>query len=576
MKLKLILFLFLFCLSGIPVSLFADTYGVQSHMKPDTETHCYLHLNKTFYVSGETIYYKLYFPKRFVGKRTVVAATLYNSNHQMIDRSYIRLEDDRTANGFYKIPFEWTSAMCRLVFTTTEQLETKTIILAEATIPIYNDFNNESMGLANQKEQLATSSIKPSDQPDASLQFDDQLSINLSTNQSNYSYKEKARLKIKITDRAGKPVKATLSLSVTDAILNSTNGIGLENIFTGAPWNPHWVPDSVVVYKGRTLKEKRRKTAFDNILMAYLPGVQQPVYTQIESDGTFLLLVPEFYEDKDIQFLNYDAKRVGVELEGIMVDSKKLPPLQYTPEIHRYLDLSARRKKIYQLYGALENVAPEKKIPPPTNRLEPDWLFRLDEYESFESIPAFFKEVLAPLKFRNSRKKGFHARMFDPTQPVRKFYEGDPVFIIDDQMTTDPKYIADIDIAKVEQVDLYFVFNKLRTQFGPLGYNGVVVIHSRNKDLEVPNSNQKSELVFYGFQAPLNYPITFSVSTDMPWLSPNVYWSPTLETNSKGELEVEIPNGSDASTFLIDLVAQDRNGNMGRAQKTYEVKRKLP
>jgi len=265
-------------------------------------------------------------------------------------------------------------------------------------------------------------------------------------------------------------------------------------------------------------------------------------------------------------------------VETIPIPNTPLPNLAYTSAIQKYLKLSAKRKKIYQLYGTVENVSGLNLNVANPSSIPADLSFRLDQYEKFEDIPDFFREVLAPLKFRRNKKKGLVAKMYDPTLRLKTFFEGEAIFIVDGQFTADPNFIYELDISKIEQIDLFYKLTTLGNYFGPLGYNGVVMISSRNKDITVPETKEKNQYLISGFQGQVDYPISLRMeeellSPDSYRGSPNVFWAPDLNTDSNGLLEIEIPNGMDASSFQIDIVAQDQKGNIGRQQATYEVKR---
>ena len=559
-------FLFLFfVLDGFGEPLLsAVMHGINMEKEgPDPTNQCHIHFNKSFYVSGENIFYKVYFPITFQSEQAIVTSTLYNSERDLVYQTRLRLAADKTISGYYKIPFEWTTGMYRMTFSVSSQKGQMTTVLAEAPIAIYNDFGTVKLSDENTASSTTSSEV--------SMQKD--LRIEIQSDKNTYNYQESTKLKIKVSNAKGMGVVSSISLSVNDARLGNTEGSIYKKLYNSKDWNDPIVADSMTMLKGRVEDFVSSKKLLNNLVLAHLPKVNKPVFAPISKDGSFLLPIPEYEGVRKIELLDHSAEAINVQLETIPIPNTPLPKIVYTSAIQEYLNLSAKRKKIYQLYGTVENVSVLNLNATTSSSAPSDLSFRLDEYETFANIPDFFKEVLAPLKFRKNKKKKLVAKMYDPTLRLKTFFEGEAVFIVDGQFTADSKFIYELDISKVEQIDLFYKLTTLGNYFGPLGYNGVVMISSRNKDIAVPASKEKNQYLITGFQPQVNYPISLTTDQDIPRLSPNVFWSPHLSTDASGLLEIEIPNGMDASSFQIDVVAQDKNGNIGRQELTYEVKR---
>ena len=116
---------------------------------------------------------------------------------------------------------------------------------------------------------------------------------------------------------------------------------------------------------------------------------------------------------------------------------------------------------------------------------------------------------------------------------------------------------------------IYNDFKLLRKIFGALGMQGgVVVIESKNGDLNIPDYESKNRVKVNGIQqeSRINGKI-FSESNyvDIPYLEPIILWEPQPENaNQNGEYLFEFTQSDDGGNFEIELVYQLPNGKIKR------------
>jgi len=49
------------------------------------------------------------------------------------------------------------------------------------------------------------------------------------------------------------------------------------------------------------------------------------------------------------------------------------------------------------------------------------------------------------------------------------------------------------------------------------------------------------------------------------------FWAPNIQTDNNGTASVSFFQGDDASTFVLEVIAKDQNGKMGKASVQYTV-----
>ena len=137
-------------------------------------------------------------------------------------------------------------------------------------------------------------------------------------------------------------------------------------------------------------------------------------------------------------------------------------------------------------------------------------------------------------------------------------------------MTTDQAYFAGLQVEELDTLELVWSFDKLRHFYGPLGYNGVVNVSSKNKDWRPPDPFMENVFSFSGVQFPAVYPIQLKLK-DQVLLTPSLYWNPELSTDASGEVTFDVPISDDQSTFVIEVFAMDSLGRKAVIHKVFTV-----
>lgn len=527
-----------------------------------------VHINQPFYVSGEVIWYKLYLPKDFPAGPKVITVSMFDRSGQLLDQSHLRREEKTSVYGFYRIPYEWKSDIYRLVFSGTEEDQHRPITLAEVFVPIYDDFSGH-------KEVPPTAGRDRNEYSSQNLESG-ALRIEISTDQKHYAPRTTARLHIEITNEDGTPIPADLSVSITDQQLCKIDDPLFSTLTDGRKQVNFPQLEEDITLRGTMFEPDGQSILPRGNIGAYLVDQKQFIYAKADEEARFTLDLPAVHGPCPIHIGGFIPEELLVTLNQKVDLSNPSPQrLPFPPQIINYLEWSRKRKLIYQLYGRLEQTF-TASLPPQDNGLEDaDSPVILDEYETFADIPTLVKELLIPIRFRSRKDDSYEARVFDPTLPSRKFHSKGPLFIVDGHLTRNADYIADLDITKVERFDLYFDSKKSLRLFGPMARNGLVMIHSRNRDIEVPESDRKNFFTINCFQAKVEYPVQLrSVEEREVLLRPALFWAPSIMTNEQGEAILSVPLSDDHTRFRVEVVAQGANGDRGVGEAFIMVDKK--
>lgn len=538
--------------------------GAQAAPSPNP---CMVHLDKSFYVTGEIIWYQLYLPPVVRGKNLSVRVSVTHSAGAIQESYYLKNEGQTYVNGYFKIPFDFSTGLYHLVFEGADKETRKFERLAVAIVPVFNDLGEE-----------LPAGITSTDGASAAQPQSGNLNIAIELVKDSFQCREQIRPRIVVRDKNGAPVKAHLSITVTDWDLCGPETVNRTNIAAGQALTGEKVGmlDGALYYKGQWMDNKGNPAAA-KVVGVFSPEDQKLYYSNTDAAGNLFLELPDFTGKKAVQLLGWEKENMDIKVRmetAVPVEKQGMPGV--TEGLKNYLRLSAERKKIFQYYKTLETaldpVIPEIKV----KDLNSDMKVFPKEFQPFPNVATFFREVLRPISFTMNKDSVYDARIYnDQIQGLDEYYPGPPMFIIDGKVTRDVDFVAKLDLSLVERVDLFFRFQTLRPQFNVLGSNGVARIITNAVDLVIPESDEEDIVAVSGLlpkaQFPVFEPAQMAVGGHFPFFRPQLYWNPSLTTNESGRTEFSYYQSDEISRFRIQVVAQGEDGTYGVGERVYGV-----
>ena len=283
-------------------------------------------------------------------------------------------------------------------------------------------------------------------------------------------------------------------------------------------------------------------------------------------EGEFSYKTAKYFENRSVQYQDYYGREISLSFNSYFDGIQEIPKLPYNLEISKYIKCSKERKAIRQNFGTYISSEIEKNdsIAP---LMQPGRSIVLSEYEPFSSVEEFFKNVVAPLKVQ--KKKGAYVyRMVNPKN--KPFFEGSPLFIIDQYIVRDPEYFAAMDINTIEKIELYYDQDELRRLFGYLGKGGIVAVYTKEGMHVLPDEFMRNMFSIPGVQK------TQVFSTDdskkSPDFRPTVYWNSNVELDENGSATIEFVHSDDRSDFQIEIVGVTSEGEVFTKKQYYSVR----
>ncbi|MBX2815381.1 MAG: hypothetical protein KTR24_05280 [Saprospiraceae bacterium] len=522
---------------------------------------CIGQIDKPIYVTGEVIWFDVLLPTFLHGKEFSTRTSIHRQDGKSIDHFFIKSEGKSNIDGYYKIPYALEAGLYRIHLAVRSTQTNQNEALITMTVPIYNDLKSAPQDLRLAKTVVGDQSM------------DQALQVSIDAD-AGFAPGESVAAKVKVKDAQGNPVAAQLSVSVTDTELLADLPY-TRTTFVGEEIDRFDFQEleSAVFVTGTVLHQDRDEPVKLNVFGGYSGTDNRIFYTGTDDDGKFLMKIPDYTGAKPIQFMGYQREEDRIR---VVLDETTLPEIEdelaYTEGVLQYMNWSRLRKKIYQYHGGAEFPLALEEIIPEPQKLKPNARYVMDEYESFETVSAFFNELMAALTFILEEDSTYTASMYNPSGRIAKntYLSGDPLFIIDDKATRDATFVAEMSASPVETMELFLQPVELLKTFSALGISGVVRIKTRLRDIEVPSEDYEDVFPINGLQARSQFPSrNIEGSEDMPQFSSSLFWDSAVESDPRGESTIIYQGTDDRSTFKIRVFARDESGNVGIGEATY-------
>ncbi len=509
-----------------------------------------VHLDKPYYVSGETVWFKSYFDPK-VDDDGAISMKIVDKNQKLIHQSFLSVMD-KSVHGFFKIPFDIASGNYTMV------LEGKTSIaedvrIGEILLPIYNDISTNNMVKTTVPSAYAESNVNSG------------LSINIAINGKS-SAGDNVGATLTITDADGNPVQADCSVAIVDQeIIGYDEGIGVKSSTIDQNYNDL---TSELFYEGK-LYDSGGKAIQANVIGAYSRYDNNFAFTKSSTDGSFTLPRKLFQGQREIQFVGYQFEHpeVMAKLQQSVSLNASVDEIRYNDAISSYLENSRMRKKINQYFKLKDKAQLVAIENGEMAELDLQAKYDVTEYQDFEIMAEFAKNLMMPLRF-NGKKGERTAQVINPKSLKKANYylNGDPLFIIDGKLTRNANYAGDLPQTEVMDLGIIYDGKKLREQFNVMGSSGVVVMNTDGRRETLPEADERNIFTINGLQPDVNYPVGYNISTEIkgsPVFDPQLYWNPMLETDNQGKVSINYVQSNDRSTYRMVVVARTADGRTG-------------
>ena len=528
-----------------------------------------IHRDKSFYVAGETIWYKAYFPEKPVKSR-ILHVEIIHPEGKSVYHQKLKIEDNQ-AFGEIDIPADWASGLYTLRVYTLWNLNFPDQFIFQQELPIYAKDENSPHSYSKLNQEKSVQSEK--------------VNIDLHINPPVPSRREVVKINLKVTDNSGKPVKANMSVSVVDQrFTGSLSSVSqqveeMEKLPSSAKSTGTFSYQKKLMVEGTAWEENSEKLLESNYFIIWSVEDIKPTWTEVKQ-GKFLVELDDFTGNKTLQihdFSPFRSRNPKVKLWS----TESIPPikplavneLSEAKTAGEYLNLTQKRdllKVVFQLESPID--------PPPiqdslTSPFSPDKAYFLDKYIPFSSLESFIGEGMPWVSVRMvNGQKTIMMENYD----TKDVFELPPLFLIDHYLSFNNQEMLKLPWKSLRYIEQFMRTKTLEDQFGLLGRFGVLSMYTRSG---VPNPKfyeKENTFIFQGFHEPAKFPapdfMENMYSKDkVPDFRSTIFWNPEVNTDENGQAEVRFIHLDTRGEFEVRIEGRTEKGEIFSQTAKYRV-----
>ncbi|MDH3709764.1 MAG: hypothetical protein OER04_07735 [Cyclobacteriaceae bacterium] len=531
-----------------------------------------VHFDKSFYVAGETVWFKAYLSAESGDVRSkILHIDLVDHLNQNIATLKLPI-NEKSSFASIPLPMDAYEGHYRFRAYTHYNMNFEPALVYETLLPVYQ---------LSKDHQLPADSINSI--PKQRLE---NSGISLAFDKSVYQTRDTMRVSIQLlnsNDTQGAldaPGRGNLSVAVIPLEL-----AGLEvktNPNTpctrGKLKNEQPVPPQRTLYLEGKLRDPITKTDAEPKLITVFMDKSSRLIKAYADKGNIRIPVYDYWGTGVFQIMNLDPYNT-TEFEFIANSEVKFSTPYYntelpvrTPVILEYMDQLEKRRKIIELFE-LNDLGEIKYSQPP--EMTADAVYHTEDYRDIYSFEEFINEAIGNVKVGaiNGIKtiRLFNRELGDP-------FPQHPWYIVDGFTTYNEKEVLDIQYKDVVEVRLYSKTSTVQEYFKDFTWNsGVVEIITRDVKYRRNLRNHPNVVQMEGFTTTQNFSSTLKLPQNRttPDLRGVLYWAPNVLTNDQGNGQLIIPLSDDSGEFAVVVKGRNGWGQFITGFSTFEIKTKL-
>jgi hypothetical protein len=543
----------------------------------------FVHLDKTFYVAGENIHYKVYVVNRKSPLLVPESKILYFvlSEHKNGKQILWRVNLNKsTLHGSYQLPESMNAGVYELAAYTNRIRE---------SVP-ENIFSRELFILNLTKETpdsiyMPVPNAVTDNQTRLVTISDNQPDIRLRASKSVYRTNDKVVLEID-ADNLQLNDTANLSLSVT----NETPFTGiLQNINIVEQFRRYKEIDDKTCFNGlenyayilcgRILNKNKGTAVKDaGIMLAVADSVSPKImYSATDSKGNFCFYLNRFYDNKEIILQLADNTenpdiQWDIEIKSIQYPGSSDMSVPLSAEQIAFLNQVKDIKLIETVYTE-EMIG--KKIPGTMSGISyfacPDIIIVPADYTELVNFKEITANIIPQLKLKN-RKDNYYIEVYNDSKGA---LSENNLILLNGVPFHDINYIATLGTQDIQRIE---IINSSRFLAGDLKYNAVVSIYTY--DMKIPEPYIKNHTLvlqntvtatdeeneYNEYEEPAQSPSHF------PDFRSCLYWNPDLKVDGNNKVTVQFTTSQLAGKFNAKIQGITSSGIPLDASVSFSVK----
>ncbi|MET3025063.1 hypothetical protein ABXT06_00135 [Flavobacterium sp. UW10123] len=548
----------------------------------DQET-IFIHSNTTTFLTGETLYFKLYCLNPLNNKTSLISKIAYveliDSEKKSLQKNKIYL-DKGIGTGDYFIPTTLKTGNYKVVAYTKWMLNNVNSQKYEIDIFIVNPFqtqepnDNITFDITNPAKSNAIQTTNSNIANDKRIDF--------AFDKESYYTREKVSLKLKHLTETIEKGNYSVSIRKTDQIptlqqLTATEFAKktTEN-YVNTPNSLNYIPEIRSELITGSLTSKNNRDIANKSIALSLPGKEYVLkIVKTNTQGKFAFLLDQFpnFPNAILQVIDENRNDYTVNLDPFpkfdVASLQFTSKLNLSPELKNDIEERSTASQIQNAYYQIkkDSLVTEAVMNPFFTTIEKSYV--LDDYTRFPTLKENIVEIIVELYYR--RNNGKYQLFIRNNQKDLQIF-GPPLVLVDGLLIQDPSDLFEYNMANVNKVSLItepYVY-------GPNLYGGLISFETKNN--EFSENYAKKYLKTMELQRPnpekvYNNPDYSSGNKlqRIPDYRYQLLWKPDIKLNTKEE-NLSFYTSDIKGNFEVVLEGFTENGHPVYVSKNITVK----
>jgi len=524
----------------------------------------YLQTDRTTYIAGESIFYKLYVLDADTRKRSEISKVGYVLLRTTGSGSSLKVRvriDSGIACGSILLPDTLASGAYQLVAFTSGMRNSQEQGFYYQDITIANRFDKEL------KFKLVNSIA-----PDSNFLKPSNKETVIKTDKKVYGLREKV-----VVSLENLVSKANTSVSVYEIpVLSPRVKTIVETMNNTLPTVPdnahklfyHSLENKTKILNGRVIDVVTNKVVNEAVVLLScndtVPNLQ---YAVTNADGKFQLLLSDYYDGKELFLTIKDVpagQQLKIETEDEFAQNQPWNSslISGSSDFKDYIVKSQNIvyiNKSYQLnndlvdksVGDINSICPQFYHSTGTTILPSDFV-------SLDDFPEIVVEILPQVLITRDKGK---PRIKVYNTLIKMFNRNSPAIFLDGVFVDDVNKILVLGSEQIKKIDVF----EVERAFGDLVFSGVISIVTKSNEIlntkpALHSLRLKNDRVNTGGSLVTINPDQI-LSKDLPIFKQLLYWNPNLELKGKNTTNFEFYTSDNAANYMIQIEGISEDGS---------------
>ncbi len=466
-------------------SLYQHTFAQNNVIGNFHQEKVYVHFNKTFLVTGENIFYKLYNLDATTNRLSTISKIAYveliNSKNESIFSHKLKLENGVGFGDFF-VGTNVPSGNYKLVAYTLWMKNGSDNNFYQNDIAIVNPFQNDQYDILAENDSIyqAKPIFKSPSNQDNTTTIQPNIAIN--TNKEKYTKREKVTLNIKYIDSENYSGNYSVSIHKVDKLESpemqpSTKfNVLFDNLNSNStPYIPELRGE---IISGKVLDSLNNPVSNSKVGIS-IPGINNIFkIATTNSLGKYYFSLDQSYENKyaTVQVIDSQRENFTIVVDSFSKFSTKnlqFSEFRITPANKKLILERSIQNQIENSYASTKLNSVDSLYPIAAFYKTKATIYKLDDFTRFPTIKETVVEILKTVYVRQ-RKDGntLHVRIFEDKLESGLL----PMLLIDGVLIQNHQELLDYNPNNIEEIDVV----EAQYVYGTKVYNGIIAVQTKS------------------------------------------------------------------------------------------------